>query len=782
MKLIKLVTLFALLTLLAGCNLLIEPENANIPGVGSGFAQVEVRIGGNARTLLPSADFSKYVISAESDDDGYTGEIPSPVEITDEDSGRITIPYGDWIITATAYVNVGGVDYPAAKGSSTITVYGNQSINININAPESGGTGTFAYKVAYPAGGSASVELKPIGGGEAVVNAASVTNGSTVNASVNSGVYFLTVQATASGRTVTRNEVVHIYNMATTEADYVFTKLDFTGSLQIGGTIKVLVNGEQPAGNVELRAHYADNYDYLSISFTGNDDGSATWNHNFNNLRGANTLNFRIRIEPFDEIDILNIPVPVDDKTDIDLGTVNFEPETILLASDTWTDGNFSGNTNYSFYSMNVTAGEIYYLWWNDSEQGDGEKTSDIRVYAYDNNLGSIYFNDNDNAWYEPASFTAGKTGTVYLRVESYSWNNGTYAIAYSTNGIWHNTPFEPPTSVPLAAEGIWTDGNITVNYAEDWYSINVTEGQSYHFWLNSSWYGDDTKTLPAQIYAYKSSGGAIFNSSNAWDNPQSFTADSDDTVYLRVRAYDGWSSTGTYSIMYSTDRWINTDTTTLTADIWVDGTIENNGREWYSIDVINGTTYYIWLNDREDGDGTKTLDAYFNVYNSGGDYLAGDGSAWNNPTQFTVDYTGKAYIEVRTYNWETGTYAIAYGTDKFGDALNRTSPLTAGIWADGTIETYNRGNMYSIDVTNGTTYYIWLNDREDGDGTKTLDAHFNGYNSGGAPIIGTTNAWDSPTQFTADYTGKVYIEVSNSNWGEAGTYAIAYSESNTRP
>ena len=553
MKLIKLVTLLALLALLAGCNLFLEPENANSGVIGSGFAQVEVRIGGNARTLLPNADFSKYVLSAESADAGYTGEVPSPVEITDEDSGRITLPYGDWIITATAYVNAGGIDYPAAKGSTPITVYQNNNyLEIAINAPESGGTGTFSYKVAYPAGGSASVELRPIGGGAAVVNAASVTNSSTASASVNSGVYFLTVKAIASGKTITRNEVVHIYNMATTEADYTFTKLDFgTGSLRLGGTIKVLVNGVQPVIDVYLRV----NGDYISpLNFTGT-DGSATWGGNLNDLRGANTLNFRISNNlTGEETDTLTIPVPVDDKTDINLGTFNIEFDTILLTPDTWTNGNFSGNSYYTFYSMNVTQGQTYYLWWNDSGQGDGTKTSDIGVEAYYNNLSSIYFDDNYNAWYEPASFTANSTRTVYLRVGVTNWGSSpyTYAIAYSTDSNYHSAQFDPPKPpVPLAAD-TWTDGYISVEYDEDWYSINITEGQTYYFWLNNSWDGDGLKTLPAQIYAYRSSGGIIFNSSSAWNYPQSFTANSSGTVYIMVRAYGGWSDTGSYAIKYN--------------------------------------------------------------------------------------------------------------------------------------------------------------------------------------------------------------------------------------
>jgi hypothetical protein len=429
------VTLVALLTLFAGCDMFSEPENAKLSGGGSGFSLVKVTIGGNARTLLPNAYFSKYALSAASADSGYTGAVPSPVEI-DGDWGSIGVPYGNWIITATAYVNAGGVDYPAAKGSAPISVYeDSQWVEITINAPESGGTGTFTYKVTYPAGGSASVELRPIGGGALVVNAAAVANGSAVNANnIASGIYFLTVKAT-NGRTVTRNEVVHIYNRATTEADYIFTKLDFgTGSLRIEGTINLLINGTQQANMAGLVVHYADGGSYIPLNFTGT-DGSATWECDIDNLHGAKALNFRIDF--IDEIDLLTIPVPLNDITGIDLGTVNIEFEIIPLVANTWANGYISGNPNYAFYAMNVTEGQTYYLWWNDSDQGDGTKSLDIMVRALYDDLTFIGFVDGngDSAWDFPASFTAEKTGTVYVVVSPY-WgrNTGTYAIAYSTD------------------------------------------------------------------------------------------------------------------------------------------------------------------------------------------------------------------------------------------------------------------------------------------------------------------------------------------------------------
>jgi len=552
MKLMKLLTLLSILTLFAGCNIQGPeslPELSNSTG-GEKISQVQVTIGGNARTILPNVSFSKYKLSAESAEIGYTGYVPEAVE-TDGNWGRIGLPYGEWIITVTAYIRVGGVDYLAAKGSAPLYVYDTyHDLEVAVNTPELGGTGTFAYTVRYPADGSASLELKPLGGGAAVVTVASVANGSTVNVSnVNSGVYFLTVSAT-NGRTVIRNEIVHIYQQSTTEADYAFTKLDFNDGFQflnIGGTIKVLVNGEQMADMVRgLYIDYADISYNIPINFTGT-NGDATWECQFTNLRGANTISFRV--DTFLEtINILTIPVPLDDATNIDLGTVNVEFEITPLAADTWTNG--SVFNNYKLYSINVVQGQTYHLWWNNAWSGNGSKTATFTVEARYDDLSYISI-DDFSAWYDPTSFVAGRTGIVYIVM--YVYDTGTYAIGYSTNSRWHYNSFNPVNAVSLPANN-WHNGNITTRYTADWYTTTVSAGTTYYLWWDDSYSGERNGTLDIDVYVYTDDGNIIFQGDDIGFDPTSiYTGDYNGTVYLRVRNLGGGDSTGTYAIGYST-------------------------------------------------------------------------------------------------------------------------------------------------------------------------------------------------------------------------------------
>jgi len=108
------------------------------------------------------------------------------------------------------------------------------------------------------------------------------------------------------------------------------------------------------------------------------------------------------------------------------------EANPIQLYNGSWTNGNITNSSNAVWYSFNVTSGTTYYVWWNDSYQGDNTKTSDIYVSAYYSNGASIFSNvDSAYYTYTAQSFTAYQTGTVKLRVDG---NTGTFAIAYSTS------------------------------------------------------------------------------------------------------------------------------------------------------------------------------------------------------------------------------------------------------------------------------------------------------------------------------------------------------------
>jgi hypothetical protein len=685
MKHINIILLIALVTLMAACSMLDDPSQSQNPnGNTSGdLAQVRINIGTNARTILPDFDwvFSKYILSAAPTGEN-TNAAPDPVTISGNDEwGYISVQYGEWIFTVTAYIEVGGKEYAAANGSASLDVSYNSWVNIAVNIPETGGTGTFAYTVAYPAAGSAQVKLEqwPLGG-EVLIDNVSVNSGVPGSQSVPSGMYFLTVKATVDDITIPRSEIVHIYPALTSNANYVFTKLDFGDtSLQIGGTIKVLIDGQKPAlAHVRVGNEW-NNSPQTTVNFT-DDDGNGEWSLYLDNLGEADTLNFWVAVNGgLFEKQLSPFPVPADDKPDIDLGTVNFE--TVLLELNEWKEGYIPADVYVTgdWYRIEVTAGETYYFWMNNRNYGDGTKTAYASMEVLNSN--GAYVFGTSNAWYLPRSYTAATSDTVYVRVTAWGNENTTrtYAIAYSTNSNFNNVL--DAVAVSLVAE-TWVEGYVPEGESDtvDWYKIIVTEGETYYFWMNNRYEGDGSHTAWADMQAQYSSGETIFSDvGHAWSVPRSFTAKTSGTVYVRVNASrydwdDPYDLSSTYAIAYSIDAdfhdILDDIAIPLVAETWYEGSVPGGYYTigWYKIIVTEGETYYFWINNSDYGDGSHTAIAYMDAWYSDGDAaFYGEDNTWDYPTIFYANKGGTIYVRVvaaGVYYYEGNTYAIVYSTD----------------------------------------------------------------------------------------------------------------------
>jgi uncharacterized repeat protein (TIGR02543 family) len=103
------------------------------------------------------------------------------------------------------------------------------------------------------------------------------------------------------------------------------------------------------------------------------------------------------------------------------------------LTENIWANDRLTTGTSDIRYSFTVTSERRYYVWWNDYYQGNGTKSLDVRVRAQYSNGDSI-FSSVDSGYNTAQSFTANRTGTVYLIVVPYTTGNtGTYGIVYST-------------------------------------------------------------------------------------------------------------------------------------------------------------------------------------------------------------------------------------------------------------------------------------------------------------------------------------------------------------
>ena len=204
-----------------------------------------------------------------------------------------------------------------------------------------------------------------------------------------------------------------------------------------------------------------------------------------------------------------------------------------------WSEGYITSETDEAWYLFDVNAGSTYRIWWNDSYDGDGTYTLDVVASAQYIN-GDYIFDSEDNGWSSPQSFTASRTGTVYVKVRPYSsGNTGDYGIVYSTSSTRPGSTssgntggWTIPSNTTALTANVWANGNITSSTGEVWYSFTVNAWTTYRIWWNDSYQGDGTKTLDVAVSAQYANGDYIFsNIDNGWNTAQSFTASQTSTA-----------------------------------------------------------------------------------------------------------------------------------------------------------------------------------------------------------------------------------------------------------
>lgn len=231
-----------------------------------------------------------------------------------------------------------------------------------------------------------------------------------------------------------------------------------------------------------------------------------------------------------------------------------------------------------------------------------------------------------------------------------------------------------------------------------------------------------------------------------------------------------------------------------LSENVWTDGSISKDGQiKNYYISVTKGTRYFIYMNNEYDGDRTKTAYTGLKISYSDGtiinDSYNNVANCWAAPYTFVAPSAGTVTITAASYynyDWErgTGTYAIKYTSRSEYDVLSE------GEWKNDNIIANGQTNKYSINVTFGMRYSIWLNDAYEGDGSKTanrigLTIMYSQDSNSDNPVIcnNYNNAYGlyaKPYTFTAPSTGTIIVTAAsyyNYSWEKGtGTYAIKYT------
>lgn len=354
--------------------------------------------------------------------------------------------------------------------------------------------------------------------------------------------------------------------------------------------------------------------------------------------------------------------------------------------------------------------------------------------------------------------------------------------------------------------EGEWTDGKISKDGLIKKYTFTVSEWTRYFIFMNNAWNGDDKKSAYTGIKISHSDGTTISSSysnvTSCYTKPVTFLSTSSGTITITLAcnsSSSGWSSnwekgTGTYAVKYTSRQ----NCITLSKGEWKDDDIIAVGQtNKYSVTVTDKTRYFIWLNDVDAGSGitTKTANVGLKISHSDDTVICNNynnaSSLYSKPYTFTATSDGTITITAAAFysGWEkgTGTYAIRY------DSRPEYDTLSAGEWKDDSIIATRQINKYSIDVTQGKTYSIYLNDTDAGSGVTNKTANVglkifydqNSYTDN--PIIcgsydNASSLYSKPYKFTAASTGTITITAAaygGDGWETGtGTYAIRYTVS----
>jgi hypothetical protein len=104
---------------------------------------------------------------------------------------------------------------------------------------------------------------------------------------------------------------------------------------------------------------------------------------------------------------------------------------TALTPAD-WANGNIATAGEVDLYKFTAAAGTTYYLQWDDSGQGSGAYTCDVKVSAYRASDTGTILSATDSGYSSPRSVSVSPGDTIYVRVEGYSTGStGTYAVRY---------------------------------------------------------------------------------------------------------------------------------------------------------------------------------------------------------------------------------------------------------------------------------------------------------------------------------------------------------------
>jgi hypothetical protein len=280
-----------------------------------------------------------------------------------------------------------------------------------------------------------------------------------------------------------------------------------------------------------------------------------------------------------------------------------------LLTLNTWIHESITTAGQAHWYKITASSDASYYLQWDDSSDGTGDKTAFILVSAYQSN-GTPLFTNYTGGYDTPQFLNLNEGETIYVRVALYSGNStGTYAIRY------YDPAALPPQLAPgyVLAQGI--SGSMCI---VTWNHVIGAAGY--------------------KVYRSSSAGGTyslLGTVNDQWTSYYTDTDVSEGTAYYYKVSATNDNDEGPQSDEVSGTPLTAGTGTPLTLNTLTDGNISTEGQaHWYKITAEFAGTYTIQWNDRKNSG--KTAETLVSAYQSDGTLILSPGTVMILPNPWT--------------------------------------------------------------------------------------------------------------------------------------------------
>jgi hypothetical protein len=328
------------------------------------------------------------------------------------------------------------------------------------------------------------------------------------------------------------------------------------------------------------------------------------------------------------------------------------------LSLGSWTEGNIDTAGAEKYYSFYTMPGRTYIIIWDDSGQGSGLYTGDIKITGYREDFITSYFNGIDPGYTTPQFVTA-LGSTINLKVTGVtSSSTGSFALKVleSKMNVKQGT-----TNIPNNT-GSFNYGNVTLGS-----SSNAT------FTLQNNTNGNLNLTGTPKIQI-SGPGASSFSVTTQASSP--VAGYSSTTFTVKFNPVGIGVKTATISIA-NDDSYNNPYTFTITGTgvstnlllgVWTPGNISTSGEvKTYYFYTTPGNSYVIAWDDSYQGSGSYYGNVMVSAYreNLTTTYFSNVNSGYTTPQVITAQ-ENIVYIKVSGYySSSTGSYAIKASLNK---------------------------------------------------------------------------------------------------------------------